>query len=184
VNHSDSFVGAVADGSNGSGDDLGQATEASDMDRMFFDNRWRTWGVAGSWPDSSLRDECDGEKCQIRDWRLVDTDTWALGRLPRPIGGDAVTLTHFWEASSEADCEALGATWADPDCSTQVLQNAWEIQGDGHGNDNLLCEAGEHCLYTPNFGAYQGEGALVRYPTPGGPKDDVVLWHFADNGVE
>ncbi|MCM2278594.1 MAG: right-handed parallel beta-helix repeat-containing protein [Oligoflexia bacterium] len=38
------------------------------------------------------------------------------------------------------------------------LRNAIELQGDGGGNDNGLCETGEACLYTPNFGAYQGDG--------------------------
>ena len=64
-----------------------------------------------------------------------------------------------------------------------MLREAVEIQGDGIGNDNLLCEAGEHCLYTPNIGAYQGSGVLVKYPTPAGPGNDITLWKYPVNGV-
>lgn len=38
------------------------------------------------------------------------------------------------------------------------LRNAIEIDGDGIGNDNSLCEANEDCVYAPNIGADQGEG--------------------------
>ena len=42
------------------------------------------------------------------------------------------------------------------------LVNAQEILGTG-GNNNGLCESNESCLYTPNFGAYQGEGNFWSY---------------------
>lgn len=38
------------------------------------------------------------------------------------------------------------------------LSNAFEILGDEIGNDNGLCESNEDCIYTPNFGSYQGTG--------------------------
>lgn len=40
------------------------------------------------------------------------------------------------------------------------LRNAIEIDGDGVGNDNSLCEASEDCIYAPNIGADQGEGRI------------------------
>ncbi len=40
------------------------------------------------------------------------------------------------------------------------LTNATEIFFDGQGNDDGLCQSGEACVYSPNVGAYQGEGAL------------------------
>ncbi len=40
------------------------------------------------------------------------------------------------------------------------LRNAIEIDGDGIGNDNSLCEANEDCIYAPNIGADQGEGRI------------------------
>lgn len=38
------------------------------------------------------------------------------------------------------------------------LVNAYEILDDEIGNDDGLCESSEDCIYTPNFGAYQGTG--------------------------
>lgn len=43
--------------------------------------------------------------------------------------------------------ELIGAIDRDPSSSTF---GQWDGDGDG------LCEAGESCLYAPNFGAYQG----------------------------
>jgi hypothetical protein len=40
------------------------------------------------------------------------------------------------------------------------LKNAIEIDGDLKGNDNSLCEAGEHCVYAPHIGGYQGYGTI------------------------
>jgi hypothetical protein len=40
------------------------------------------------------------------------------------------------------------------------LRNAIEIDGDGIGNENGLCEANEDCIYAPNIGADQGEGRI------------------------
>jgi hypothetical protein len=66
--------------------------------------------------------------------------------------------------------------------------NAVELPGYYPGNNNNgLCESGETCVYSPNFGAYQGEGdplsqapcvfsdgtvagvTMYAYPTNGGP---------------
>ena len=33
-----------------------------------------------------------------------------------------------------------------------------ELLDDGIGDDDGLCESNERCVYSPNFGAYQGEG--------------------------
>lgn len=41
------------------------------------------------------------------------------------------------------------------------LRVAVELIGTG-GNNNGLCESNETCLYTPNFGAYQGEGDYTK----------------------
>lgn len=44
--------------------------------------------------------------------------------------------------------------------SKTFLIYAVEINGDGIGNDDGLCETSEDCIYTPNVGAYQGEGTI------------------------
>ena len=38
------------------------------------------------------------------------------------------------------------------------LKHALEVPLDGIGDDDGLCESSETCIYSPNFGAYQGEG--------------------------
>ena len=54
------------------------------------------------------------------------------------------------------------------------------------GNDNGLCESGEACVYAPNIGAYQGEGALDfsrRCEFRNGLVSDVTLYSYPANGI-
>jgi hypothetical protein len=37
-------------------------------------------------------------------------------------------------------------------------QSDLPCEGDEVGDENGLCESHEHCIFSPNFGAYQGEG--------------------------
>jgi hypothetical protein len=46
-------------------------------------------------------------------------------------------------------------------CKQYYLKNAIERIGDWRGDDDGLCEKDEDCIYTPNYGAYQGEGLLI-----------------------
>lgn len=94
-----------------------------------------------------------------------------------------------FDAESGADCDALypGTLYesASERCYSLYLPPAGEILYDAIGNDNLLCEAGEHCVYAPNFGAYQGHGALERVDVLGadaGRFEGVVLYAYAENG--
>lgn len=71
--------------------------------------------------------------------------------------------------------------------SVTVLRNSVEIIGDGIGNDNGFCEAKEDCIYTPNMGAYQGHGNLVKSSTLSGGCADVTslgigLYQYETNG--
>jgi hypothetical protein len=61
-----------------------------------------------------------------------------------------LTLTKAYNDASSAATLCTSGT-----CYIHYLKNAIEIIGMG-GNDNGLCEQDETCLYTPNFGAYQG----------------------------
>ena len=62
-----------------------------------------------------------------------------------------------------------------------MLVHAIELSDDGIGNDNLLCEAGERCLHTPNLGAHQGHGDLFLVGM-GGAAGDVTLYRYLING--
>jgi len=45
--------------------------------------------------------------------------------------------------------------------SNAFIQNARELVLDDIGDDDGLCESAEACVYSPNIGAYQGEGDLA-----------------------
>jgi hypothetical protein len=58
-----------------------------------------------------------------------------------------------------------------------IVAHAHELQNDGVGNDDGLCEPGERCVVLRNAGAYQGSNLpvhlgtlgdieLLAYPTP------------------
>jgi hypothetical protein len=63
------------------------------------------------------------------------------------------------------------------------LANATEQMEDDVGDDDGLCEAGETCLYTPNFGAYQGHGTLTSctYNVDGG-LSGISMYYYPTNG--
>ncbi|MCK5616862.1 right-handed parallel beta-helix repeat-containing protein [Candidatus Pacearchaeota archaeon] len=169
----DSFVGKVmTDDLTNASDTNGLATYESITDWTSFDSFYRGWGVDGAaWPDPSQRDRCTSGNCRIWDWRLAIGDTGDggspvfLGVNPVPTGNDVIT--HAW----------LDGT------TTTFLSNAVEIEGDGFGDDDILCEANEACLYTPNIGAYQGHGNLVWTSFTPGTITGVVLYRYESNGM-
>jgi hypothetical protein len=65
------------------------------------------------------------------------------------------------------------------------LMNAREIVEDGVGNDNGLCESGENCIYSPNFGYYQGHGDYSLNGTCNfvdGSVSGVTMYAYPNNG--
>ncbi len=99
-------------------------------------------------------------------WELLSTDTEIRNVLSLPSGND--TVTHTWSGAG----------------TSTLLRNAVEIRDDGIGNDNLLCESGETCLYTPNIGRYQGHGNLINAGTigTGGTLENIILLQYETNG--
>ncbi|MCM2324128.1 MAG: right-handed parallel beta-helix repeat-containing protein [Oligoflexia bacterium] len=90
----------------------------------------------------------------------LPTDLAALAGELRNRTGNGVTDNDPFVPGATCPAAAHGNV-ASVDLYTTprtFLRNAIELQGDERGNDNGLCETGEACLYTPNFGAYQGEG--------------------------
>jgi hypothetical protein len=78
-----------------------------------------------------------------------------------------------------------GSVWngVDTVCQTTFLRRAVEILDDAIGNDNLLCESGETCLYTPNMGSYQGHGNLVSAGAfTNGALTGITLMKYGTNG--
>lgn len=98
---------------------------------------------------------------EIYDWALKMGDPRLTG-VPTPADPLANHLVlHNWSTGATVDF--------DP--------SAQELLDDGLGNEDGLCDAPlitppEECLYTPNFGAYQGEGALST------PKEGTSPYEF------
>src|SRR5262249_51927166 len=49
-------------------------------------------------------------------------------------------------------------------------------------NHNGLCETGEHCIYAPNFGAYQGTGTLSTCTFQNGTVTGVTMYGYSTIG--
>ncbi|MBU3915578.1 right-handed parallel beta-helix repeat-containing protein, partial [bacterium] len=161
-------------------------------DWLTFDNNFRGWGYTSnySYPSSSLVNYCDSDTtCRIWDWSLTKNDTGVIRAAVSniPTGNDI--LTHPWSVTTEADCNKISGArwganvcgypghtsqsscedasgdWTSNKCYSVFLRNATEIMGDKKGNENVLCESNERCLFTPNIASYQGHGNLVSAGT-------------------
>jgi len=135
-----------------------------------FDNSYRGWGPDGSaFPDADHRGRWVAGIGRVWDWSVSALDT---GEAPNPallgvlaLPGGSATLTHSY----------IGGP-------TTFLRHAIEIANAG-GNNNLLCESNETCLYTPNIGSYQGHDALISAGTfTDGILTGITLMRYATNG--
>jgi hypothetical protein len=212
----------VDDPANASDNASGLATYLISMDALNFSNAFRSYGIdnGAAWPNASHQGRCLSANCQIWDWSLKATDTQYRNLLSVPTGNDVAA--HKWSAGGPANCTQPGAVWnatntcnyapfpgsagvcnstvwatgspsmATAACLTTFLRNAYEIIGDGIGNENGLCESNEACIYTPNIASYQGHGNLtcIRGPAEygcastfvSGTVSGVVLYQYATNG--
>jgi hypothetical protein len=197
ADYSTAFVGVAA--SDGLVSYLGHTVSGQDPDQLstvndwtWFDNVYRTWTHDAAGPlDPAARNNCRDSavsSCEVVDWRVADGgvlhDVNAL-----PLSGDDDAGVHVWSAADQSECDAIdGATWnaADSLCESIYLKHASEALRDGIGNDNVLCESNETCLFHPNLGAYQGEGALSVVPNgvaDGALISGVTLLQYATTGV-
>jgi parallel beta-helix repeat protein len=163
------------------------------FDWVNFENSFRGWGIDNSpdFPDAVNQGQwTSGDGC-IWDWSLLSPDTVIRDALTLPSGND--TLTHIWNgtpaSSDDAGCDAMvqGSVWnaSDSVCETTFLKNAAEIQNDGLGNENTLCETDETCLFMPNIASYQGHGALISVGTIGSSLtilENITLMRHTTNG--
>lgn len=112
----------------------------------------------------------------------------------------ACIIANNWNYTHKTQlaCEGAGGTWSGLDGDTgsasttakRFLKNATEIVDPlavgyiNGGNHDGLCESGEACMYSPNFGAYQGEGRPVRcsYDSNGSSLINISLWGYPGNG--
>jgi hypothetical protein len=184
IDLTNSFFGKVTSDSANASHTNGIRDYASVTDWFNFDNLYRLWGPDGSvFPNSDHTSQCVfGVDCRIWDWRLRSTDSMLLNR-----SGDGVNSNEPFVAGSACPA-AINGNYALTDLSTPAktfLVNAVEIMDDEIGNDNGLCESSESCIYSPNFGAYQGEGDYSQNGTctfVDGTITDVRMYAYPQNG--
>jgi hypothetical protein len=145
------------------------STNPASFDWFGFDSFYRGWHLgtlALTDPGFSGPDTCvAGDTCSIYDLRYQPLDT---------------TLKNYHgtftpDAACPADVDgSVAANILTDYQGNQYLKHAFEIVGDGYGDEDGLCESNETCVYAPNSGAYQGEG------DPG----TVAACHFTDGTIE
>ena len=130
-----------------------------------FDNSYRGWGPDGSaFPNADHRNRWASGTGRVWDWSVSAADAGEAGGGPALLGVLALP---------DGDA-TLGPT--------PFLRHAIEI-ADGIGNNNLLCESNETCLYTPNIGSYQGHGTLISAGTfTDGTLTGITLMRYGSNG--
>ena len=206
------FIGKVDSDTANTADSSGTADYDTGLLGTYFwtafDNFFRAWGAGGgAFPNSDNRTRCiAGGTCQIWDWSLSSANAVLLGiSASVPTGDDY--LVHQWEAVDQTACEnsyggtwgasvcsypgyltegactGAGGDWASNKCYTKYLKNAYEAWGDLIGDDDLLCESGETCVFSPNAGAYQGHGNLISAGSfIAGALTGITLLKYETNG--
>jgi len=115
---------------------------------------------SGTFPSSDNRGPCVAGTCTNWNWGLRSTDNVLRDVRDKPAGSDV--LAHY---------------------GSFFLRRAVEISGDGIGNDDLLCQSNETCLWTKNIGAYQGHGPLISAGSfSAGTLTGISLLEFTTNG--
>lgn len=173
-------------------DTLGTSLFSGILDWIRFDNLFRSWGLDGNvFPHATNQGYCASGSCRIWDYRLKSdaaniafnsTDTVIAKNTSFAPGATCPAAVHGNKSTTHDLLDNLGV----PQTHT-FLTNAVEIKGDGIGNDDFLCESSEACLYTPNFGYYQGEGDYEANGTcnfQNGTIANVKLYAYPINGVQ
>jgi hypothetical protein len=179
------FGGLVtSDSTNANASALAQPVDpATITDWTNFDSRYRFWGrgASTSFLDGTNRLNCVAPNlCHVWDASLTSAspmfNTSGTGRTqnepfvdggpcPSAVQGD-FTMHDLRGAEIAGDgigdddgvCEVFEKC----DAQSIYLTNARELIEDGIGDDDGLCESNEACSYSPNFGYYQGDGALTK----------------------
>ena len=132
------------------------------LDFLNFSNPFRYWGSktgTNSNPYSSGNGYlCQSNNCAIWDWRIKSSDSTIYNK-----SFDGINSNTAFSGGSSCSSKLEGSQYS---ADYRTLQNkflnfATEILFDLTGDDDGLCESGENCIYSPNFGYYQGTGNLT-----------------------
>ncbi|MCB0363400.1 MAG: hypothetical protein KDD35_11790, partial [Bdellovibrionales bacterium] len=154
---------------------------------LAFESLFRTWGRdASAWHDSSSRAPCstNGQLCSVYDWRLKKTDM-----VLRNTSHDGINQNSAFVAGTPCPPAVDGnraLTNSHAISTSTFLLNSVEILEDDIGDEDGLCESNEDCLYSPNFGPYQGEGDYFSNGTcifQNGTVSNVSMYAYPINGI-
>jgi hypothetical protein len=184
VDLTSAFVGKITLDSSNASHSSGTASYASITDWLNFDHQFRGWGLDGSaFPNADHATSCaSGNTCRIWDWSLSSSDTVIRNR-----SNDGSTANADFVAGSTCPAAVHGnkALTDGQSTANTFLVNALEILGDEIGDDDGLCESSEACIYSPNFGAYQGHGDYLAAGTctfQNGTVTGVQMYAYPTNG--
>ena len=141
--------------------------------QMFY-----SWNKAGTFLAPTTSGYCDSAQtdCHLYNYSLSSADTELLNK-----SDDGANANEAFAVGANCPSAVLGnKKITNSDASVVYLKNAIEI--DGVGNGNGLCESGETCLYTPNFGAYQGHGKFGKCTFSNGSISNVMMFGYESNG--
>jgi hypothetical protein len=199
------FVGKVAsDQKNKNNDDYSNNPNSylfptSITDFINFSNPFRYWANNTLvFPYDSPFDNlynaryCDDDStnpdgCAIWDWRLKTSDSDIKNR----TGDGQNTNTTFTSGTCIDELKGNQKISDYQAIPNTFLFRAFEIAFDGPGDDDGLCESNEKCIYSPHFGAYQGEGnpmttsCIPPIPSGAGAANDLTgytIYAYPTNG--
>lgn len=179
-----SFVGPLSVDDSVNSESSSSVGYSTLVDFFNFENRFRFWALAGGiFPDPAQRSHCtDPLTCQIWDISLRSNDSHVLNK-----SDDGQTSNDPFIPSLTCPAPVDGSnTLTDKQTSPNTfLVNAQEIMNDSLGDDDGLCESNEACIYSPNFGAYQGHGDYKQAGTclfVNGTVQNVLMYAYPING--
>jgi len=142
------FVGVIDDDDVNDSDDAGPPAFDRVIDWTYFDYFFRAYGRLGvAIPDVNVVGRCDQGQCIVWDWQLH-------------------TAAPAFEVNDVTDANVAYEVDRNRTNSYFIQPFAVEILDDGIGNENGLCDREyESCIFSPNAGAYQGHGKLVKLGT-------------------
>jgi len=155
------------------------------LDWFNFSYPFRGWGKnGGAYPNATDIGVCNAGTCRIWDFRLLASDS-----VFRNVTNDGSTQNSSFTSGTTCPQAVNGNTTAQDQQGNTFLINAVEITYDAihnpNGNNNGLCESGEGCIYSPNIGAYQGEGDPFSQGTctfQNGTISNVQMYAYPQNG--
>ena len=182
---SSSIVGKVTvTDSENTKDSNGLQAYDGDNDFFNFENWYRSLGKdGGAFPSTDNKGSCDSLDCRIWDFRLLSNDSYFLNKSDDGVNNNGTFQEGVTCPSAVNGNKVL--TNSNSSSPITFLKNAGEIFFDDIGNDNGLCESNEACIYHPNIGAYQGEGALSEGVClfENGTVSNVSMYRYMQNGA-